>query len=81
MATIFEQIFADIGDEQSLQANLSTFVHIRTSQILRRSRKGRTLVLLDELFRNGPSRGLSPAAYSMNYKAMCLTLATTHLGM
>ena len=49
--TIFEQIFADIGDEQSLQANLSTFsAHIRNiAEILRRSRKGRTLVLLDEL--------------------------------
>ena len=84
--TIFEQVFADIGDEQSLQANLSTFsAHIRNiAEILRRSRKGRTLVLLDELGSGtDPLEGGAIACGILDElsKGTCLTLATTHLGM
>ncbi|HOG49753.1 MAG TPA: endonuclease MutS2, partial [Lentisphaeria bacterium] len=48
---VYDAILADIGDEQSIQANLSTFsAHIKNiSAILHASNKGRALVLLDEL--------------------------------
>ncbi len=84
--TVFEQVFADIGDEQSLQANLSTFsAHISNiAEILRRSRRVRALVLLDELGSGtDPLEGAAIACGILSElsKSSCLTLATTHLGM
>lgn len=48
---IYDNVFADIGDEQSIQANLSTFsAHVRNiSGILQECRRCRSLVLLDEI--------------------------------
>jgi DNA mismatch repair protein MutS2 len=56
-ATVFASIFADIGDEQSIEANLSSFSgHIANlSDILRRLREP-ALVILDE-----PGAGTDPA--------------------
>lgn len=46
----FDAIFADIGDEQSLSSNLSTFSgHLRRIESLRKESTGKSLVLLDEL--------------------------------
>jgi len=47
---VFNQIFIDIGDEQSLQQSLSTFSsHLGTLLEILRSSGGRSLVLIDEL--------------------------------
>ena len=48
---IYDNVFADIGDEQSIQANLSTFsAHVKNiSDILQECRRCRSLVLLDEI--------------------------------
>ena len=46
----FDMVLADIGDEQSLSANLSTFSgHLRRIEDLRKESTGKSLVLLDEL--------------------------------
>jgi DNA mismatch repair protein MutS2 len=83
----FADVLADIGDEQSLQQNLSTFTgHMaRISGILRAvdDRKP-TLVLLDELGAGtDPVEGgvLACAILESLAKHRTLCLATTHLGV
>ena len=82
-----KNILADIGDEQSLQQNLSTF----SGHILRISRildaialfPGTTLVLLDEVGAGtDPSEGTALAMALLKIMAdrARLTIATTHFG-
>jgi len=81
---IFKQIFADIGDEQSIQQSLSTFSS-HMSQIVNvlRQAGGDTLVLLDEI-----GAGTDPAEGSALAKSVmiellrrgCRVMATTHYG-
>ncbi len=82
-----ENILADIGDEQSLQQNLSTFSgHIlRISRILAAisDSPGTSLVLLDEVGAGtDPSEGTALAVALLKTMAARarLTIATTHFG-
>jgi len=81
---VFDAVLADIGDEQSLQQDLSTFsAHVTVvASILRRS-TSRSLVLLDELGSGtDPLEGapLAEAVLDVLYERGTLTLVTTHLG-
>lgn len=84
----FEQVLADIGDEQSIEQSLSTFSgHIRRiSRILdtlQPVESSNTLVLLDEVGAGtDPSEGSALAIALLQYLAdhTLLTIATTHFG-
>ncbi len=80
-----KDVLADIGDEQSIEQNLSTFsAHItRISEIIRQS-SAHTLVLIDELGTGtDPEQGgaLSCAILRKLKQQGALTLISTHLGM
>ncbi|MDD7987065.1 endonuclease MutS2 [Lentisphaera marina] len=82
---LFEDILADIGDEQSISQNLSTFsAHLKSiSNILKLARKKKSLVLLDELGSGtDPVEGgaLGNAILMALAKSESLSLLTTHIG-
>jgi DNA mismatch repair protein MutS2 len=81
---IFATIFADIGDHQSLQADLSTFsAHVATLRDILHDASDRTLVLLDEVGSGtDPAEGsaLAAAVLLELTRRGALTLATTHMG-
>lgn len=79
---IFDEIFADIGDEQSIADSLSTFSsHITNIAFLLKNATQNSLVLVDELGSGtDPIEGSSLAISILEHlnKANILTIATTH---
>ncbi|MGF2941846.1 endonuclease MutS2 [Enterococcus xiangfangensis] len=81
---IFDQIFVDIGDSQSIENALSTFSgHMQNiSEILRQTRKN-SLILLDELGSGTePNEGAALAIAIMEefYQKGSILITTTHYG-
>ncbi|MCZ6874927.1 MAG: endonuclease MutS2 [bacterium] len=79
---VFSEIFVDLGDEQSLQQNLSTFsAHLANICDMLTHVTGHSLVLLDELgagtdpMEGGP---LGVAILEQFHQCGGMTLATTH---
>lgn len=78
----FDSIFADIGDEQSIEQDLSTFSsHVsQIAEILQQADRN-SLVLLDELGSGtepGEGAGLGAAVLESLIGRGCVTLVTTH---
>jgi len=83
MLPVFEDVWIDVGDEQSLQQSLSTFsAHL--SQILKIIHRARasTLVLLDELGAgtDPDEAAIGRAIVDHLLATRCLAMVTTHLG-
>jgi len=81
---LLENVWIDVGDEQSLEQSLSTFSgHLsRILDILRRARRS-TLVLLDELGAGtDPEEGAAIGRSIVEHllESGCLAMITTHLG-
>lgn len=78
----FDSILADIGDDQSLERNLSTFSgHIRRVRQILEAGTAQSLILLDEIGGGtDPSEGAALATAILRNLAASvqLTLATTH---
>ena len=76
------EIFVDLGDEQSLQQNLSTFsAHLKNIHAMTTQVSGGSLVLLDELGAGtDPAEGgpLGTAILEFFHNSRALTLVTTH---
>lgn len=81
---IFDHIFVDIGDNQSLENALSTFSsHMKNLSEILRSVNNNTLLLFDEIGSGTePNEGAALAISLLEefYLKGCITIATTHYG-
>jgi DNA mismatch repair protein MutS2 len=80
--SVFDRVLVDIGDEQSIAADLSTFsAHMLNLRAMLEAATPRSLVLVDEMGTGtAPEEGAALAvALLEEFRARgCLTLATTH---
>jgi DNA mismatch repair protein MutS2 len=79
---VFREVFVDLGDEQSLQQNLSTFsAHLANISVMLKEMSPHVLVLLDELgagtdpMEGGP---LGVALLESFHNSGAITVVTTH---
>jgi DNA mismatch repair protein MutS2 len=81
---LFDDIYADVGDEQSIEASLSTFsAHLKNLAEILRSADARCLVLIDELGSGtDPLEGAALGGAILEALTVrgTMTVATTHLG-
>lgn len=81
---IFHQIFADIGDEQSLEQSLSTFSsHVSRMATIFEQANDRSLILFDELGAGtDPVEGAALGRAILDHldQIRCRAIVTTHLG-
>ena len=79
---VFDVIFADIGDYQSIEQNLSTFsAHVTNIDFISRTATPESLVLLDELgSATDPEEGAALAvAISDHFRKLgCMSVISTH---
>jgi DNA mismatch repair protein MutS2 len=79
---IFDQILADIGDQQSIANHLSTFsAHVLSIKGMLESATPQSLILLDEIGSStepGEGAALGKAVLEQFRKIGCLAIATTH---
>ncbi len=79
-----EDVFVDLGDEQSLESDLSTYAgHLRNMKSMLLRADSKSLVLIDELGAGtDPEEGAALGMALLEHlgQRRCLCLVTTHLG-
>jgi DNA mismatch repair protein MutS2 len=82
---VYDTVFADIGDEQNIEASLSTFsAHMSQIKSIVSNVSSSSLVLLDELGSGtDPSEGGALAVAILDFlkDCSCFTVITTHLNI
>ncbi|MCC0652358.1 MULTISPECIES: endonuclease MutS2 [unclassified Clostridioides] len=82
--SVFEKVFVDIGDNQSIENALSTFSsHIKNIAEIMDSSNNSTLVLFDEIGSGtepNEGAGLAISLLEEFYSMGCITIASTHYG-
>ncbi|MTH54209.1 endonuclease MutS2 [Bacillus mangrovi] len=82
--SVFDRVFADIGDNQSLENALSTFSsHMKNLSEIMSQSNNHTLLLFDEIGSGTePNEGAALAISILEefYHIGCITVATTHYG-